>query len=80
MNWALFGLLTALTAAAETPVETALSLNTQGNRLAESGNCSEAQRLSWFTEPVTYASPRIHFLFLLSTAYLNFWQWVGLVF
>ena len=38
MNWALIGLLTALTAAA-------LSLNTQGNRLAESGNCSEAQRL-----------------------------------
>ena len=45
MNWVLIGLLTALTATAQTPAETALSLNTQGNRLAESGNCSEAQRL-----------------------------------
>jgi tetratricopeptide (TPR) repeat protein len=45
MNWVLIALLTALTAAAQTPVETAQSLNTQGNRVAESGNYPEAQRL-----------------------------------
>ena len=45
MNWALIGLLTALTAAAQTPAETAQSLNTQGNRAEESGNYPEAQRL-----------------------------------
>jgi tetratricopeptide (TPR) repeat protein len=45
MNWALIGLLTALTAAAQTPAETGLSLNTQGNRAEESGNYPEAQRL-----------------------------------
>ena len=45
MNWVLIGLLTALTAAAQTPVETGLSLNTQGNRAEESGNYPEAQRL-----------------------------------
>jgi tetratricopeptide (TPR) repeat protein len=45
MNWALIGLLTALTAAAQTPAETAQSLNTQGNRTEESGNYPEAQRL-----------------------------------
>jgi tetratricopeptide (TPR) repeat protein len=45
MNWALIGLLTALTAAAQAPPETAQSLNTQGNRLEESGNYPEAQRL-----------------------------------
>jgi tetratricopeptide (TPR) repeat protein len=45
MNWALIGLLTALTAPAQTPVETALSLNTQGNLAEESGNYAEAQRL-----------------------------------
>jgi hypothetical protein len=26
---------------------------------------------SWFTEPVTYASNRTHFLFLIQTAYLT---------
>ena len=26
---------------------------------------------SWFTEPVTYASSRTHFLFLIPTAYLT---------
>ena len=45
MNWVLLGLLTALSAAAQTPAETAQSLNTQGNGLAESGNYPEAQRL-----------------------------------
>ena len=45
MNWVFIGLLTALTAAAQTPAETAQSLNTQGNRVAESGNNPEAQRL-----------------------------------
>jgi tetratricopeptide (TPR) repeat protein len=45
MNWALIGLLSALTAAAQTPAETAQSLNTQGNRAEESGNYPEAQRL-----------------------------------
>jgi tetratricopeptide (TPR) repeat protein len=45
MNWALIGLLTALTASAQTPAETAQSLNTQGNRAEESGNYPEAQRL-----------------------------------
>jgi tetratricopeptide (TPR) repeat protein len=45
MNWLFIGLLTAITAAAQTPAETAQSLNTQGNRLAESGNNLEAERL-----------------------------------
>jgi tetratricopeptide (TPR) repeat protein len=45
MNWLRIGLLTAITAAAQTPQETAQSLNTQGNRLAESGNNQEAERL-----------------------------------
>ena len=45
MNWLLIGLLTAITAAAQTPAETAQSLNTQGNRVAESGNYPEAKRL-----------------------------------
>ena len=45
MNWALIGLLTALTAAAQTPADTAQNLNTQGNRAEESGNYPEAQRL-----------------------------------
>ena len=45
MNWLLIGLLTAIRAAAQTPAETAQSLNTQGNRVAESGNYPEAQRL-----------------------------------
>ena len=36
MNWAL------LTAAAQTPAETAQNLNTQGNRPEESGNYPEA--------------------------------------
>ena len=45
MNWVLIGLLTAFTAAAQTPAETAQSLNTQGNRAEESGNYPEAQRL-----------------------------------
>ena len=45
MKWILVGLLTALPAAAQTPEETALTLNTEGNRVAESGNYSEAQRL-----------------------------------
>src|ERR1019366_3778706 len=45
MNWVLIGLLTALTATAQTPAETALSLNTQGNRAEASGDHSEAQRL-----------------------------------
>jgi tetratricopeptide (TPR) repeat protein len=45
MKWILVGLLTALTAAAQTPVETAQTLNTEGNRVAESGNYPEAQRL-----------------------------------
>jgi tetratricopeptide (TPR) repeat protein len=45
MKWILVGLLTALTAAAQTPVETALTLNTEGNRVGESGNYPEAQRL-----------------------------------
>ena len=34
MNWLLIGLLTAITAAAQTPAEKAQSLNTQGNRVA----------------------------------------------
>jgi hypothetical protein len=45
MNWVFIGLLTAHTAAAQTPAETARSLNTQGNRAEESGNYPEAQRL-----------------------------------
>ena len=45
MNWVLIGLLTALTAVAQTPAETAQTLNTQGNRAEESGNYPEAQRL-----------------------------------
>ena len=45
MNWLLIGLLTTLSAAAQTSTETAHRLNTQGNRLAESGNYPEAQRL-----------------------------------
>jgi hypothetical protein len=45
MNWALIGLLTALTAAAQTPADTAQNLNTQGNRAEGSGNYPEAQRL-----------------------------------
>ena len=45
MNWVLIGLLTALNAAAQTPAETAQTLNTQGNRAEESGNYREAQRL-----------------------------------
>ena len=45
MNWVLIGLLTALTAAAQTPAETAQNLNTQGNGAEESGNYPEAQRL-----------------------------------
>ena len=45
MNWVLIGLLTALNAAAQTPGETGLSLNMQGNRAEESGNYPEAQRL-----------------------------------
>ena len=42
MNWLLIGLLTAITAAAQTPLENAQRLNTQGNRAAESGNDREA--------------------------------------
>jgi tetratricopeptide (TPR) repeat protein len=45
MNWVFIGLLTALTAAAQTPAEMAQNLNTQGNRAAESGNYPEAERL-----------------------------------
>ena len=45
MNWLFIGLLTALTAAAQTPAETAQSLNAQGNRMGEGGNYPEAQRL-----------------------------------
>ena len=45
MKWLLIGMLTAICAAAQTPAETAQSLNTQGNRVAESGNNPEAQRL-----------------------------------
>src|ERR1700675_1348032 len=32
---------------------------------------SFCNRSSWFTEPVTYASSRTHFLFLMPTAYLT---------
>ena len=43
MNWLSIGLLITLSAAAaSTPVEQALSLNKQGNRLAESGQYAEA--------------------------------------
>jgi tetratricopeptide (TPR) repeat protein len=45
MNWVLIGLLTALTVTAQTPADTAQTLNTQGNRAEESGNYPEAQRL-----------------------------------
>src|SRR5450759_4712820 len=45
MNCLTIGMLTVLTAAAQTPAETAQSLNTQGNRVAESGNNPEAQQL-----------------------------------
>lgn len=45
MNCLTIGMLTVLTAAAQTPAETAQSLNTQGNRAAESGNNPEAQQL-----------------------------------
>ncbi len=45
MNWLLVGLLTAIAAAAQTPAETAQSLNTQGNRVAETGDYPEARRL-----------------------------------
>jgi tetratricopeptide (TPR) repeat protein len=45
MKWLLIGMLTAITAMAETPVETAQRLNTQGNRVAETGQYGEAQRL-----------------------------------
>ncbi len=38
MHWILVGLLTALTVAAQTPEQTALTLNAEGNRVAESGN------------------------------------------
>jgi tetratricopeptide (TPR) repeat protein len=45
MNGLLIAMLTAITAAAQTPAETAQSLNTQGNQVAESGNNREAERL-----------------------------------
>ncbi|MCX6629892.1 MAG: tetratricopeptide repeat protein [Candidatus Solibacter sp.] len=45
MNWLLIGLLTTLSAAAQESTETAQSLNTEGNRVAESGNYAEARRL-----------------------------------
>ncbi len=45
MNWILIGLISGITAAAQTPAETAQSLNTQGNRVSESGNYPEAKRL-----------------------------------
>jgi tetratricopeptide (TPR) repeat protein len=45
MNGLLIGLLTAITATAQMSSEMAQSLNTQGNRLAESGNYPEALRL-----------------------------------
>ena len=45
MNGLLIAMLTAITAAAQTPAETAQSLNTQGNQVAESGNNIEAERL-----------------------------------
>lgn len=45
MNWMLIGLLTVISAAAQTPVDTAQRLNTQGNRAAEASNYSEAEGL-----------------------------------
>ncbi len=37
MNWLLIGLLTAITASSQTPMENAQRLNDQGNRAGESG-------------------------------------------
>ena len=45
MKGLLIGMLTAIAAAAQAPVERAQSLNTQGNQVAESGNNAEAERL-----------------------------------
>jgi tetratricopeptide (TPR) repeat protein len=45
MNGLLIGLLTVITAAAQGPAEMAQSLNNQGNRVADTGNYPEAQRL-----------------------------------
>jgi hypothetical protein len=45
MNWILIGLLTAITAASQTPMENAQRLNEQGNHAGESGNDREAQGL-----------------------------------
>ena len=45
MNWLLIGLLTAITASSQTPLENAQRLNEQGNRAGESGNDREAIRL-----------------------------------
>src|SRR6516162_6285101 len=45
MNWVLIGLLTAVTAASQTPLENAQRLNDEGNRAGEGGNDHEATRL-----------------------------------
>jgi tetratricopeptide (TPR) repeat protein len=45
MNGLLIGILAAITAAAQTPAETAQRLNTEGNRVADTGNYPEARRL-----------------------------------
>ena len=42
MNWLLIGLLTAIAASSQTPLENAQRLNEQGNRAGESGNDREA--------------------------------------
>lgn len=45
MKWLLVGLLAAVSGSAETPMETALKLNSQGNQENEAGNYAEARRL-----------------------------------
>jgi tetratricopeptide (TPR) repeat protein len=45
MNWLLIGLISGITAAAQTPAEKAQSLNSSGNRVSEAGNYREAKQL-----------------------------------
>ena len=45
MNRLLIGLLTAISAASQTPQEMANNLNDQANRVADLGNYAEAERL-----------------------------------
>jgi hypothetical protein len=40
---------------------------------------SFCRRSSWFTAPVTYASSRTHFLFVMPTAYLTLRRWLSIL-